>query len=502
MPESDEAELKLRTARTIKWNTIDRVVTQVLYALTGIVLARELTQEDFGLVGAVLVFQAFANMFVDSGFSSALIQRKNPTDVEYSTVLWFNMGMSAGIYMLFFAGAPLIASFFQHDARLIPLSRVMFLVLIVNAASNVQVNRLVKNMNVRLMAMANIAGLGAGSVLGIFMALKGFGAWAMVAQTLGMAVVRTVMLWFMSAWRPLLMFSVTALKSVFGVGMGVMGTVFLNLVFQNIYSFLIGNRVGLVSLGYYTQADKWSKMGIASLSQILTVSFLPVLSQFQDAPDRFARAVGKMNRLTAYLLFPAMALLAVIAEPLFHILFGTKWDASIILFQLLLLRGVFTVLGAVYNNYILSLGRSRLLVYTEFVRDVVALIAIIVTLPYIVLTQPDDPVYGIRILLWGQILASVVTWAVTLVIACRLSGRSVVAFLGDLIPYLCLSVLTIIGVGWLPLFITAPVWLMLLQITAGCGIYISVNWLLGSVVQREAMKYIFGRLIKSDGPKP
>lgn len=129
----------------------------------------------------------------------------------------------------------------------------------------------------------------------------------------------------------MMVFSWRSLRSFFKVGSGVMFSSFLNVLFQNIYSFFIGNRVGLAGLGYYTQSDKWSKMGIASFSQVLVASFLPVLSQVQDDPERYARSVAKINRFTAYLLFPAVGLLVVMSAPLFHCLFGTKWDPSIVL---------------------------------------------------------------------------------------------------------------------------------------------------------------------------
>ena len=279
---SDTADLKLRTARTIKWNFIDRVLSQVLYAVTGIVLARVLSQEDFGLVGATLVFQAFASLFIDSGFSYALIQRKNPTQVDYSTVLWFNIGIATLIYAILWVCAPLIAWCFQNDPRIIPLSRVMFLSFILNASAIVQTNRLMKKMDVKMIAISNSIGLIISGAIGILLALNGYGAWAVVWQTISLAAIKSATLWFTSHWLPSLTFSWNALKSFFNVGSGMMITSFLNTLFQNIYSFFIGNRVGLVSLGYYTQSDKWSKMGVMSITQILTSSFLPVLSQVQD----------------------------------------------------------------------------------------------------------------------------------------------------------------------------------------------------------------------------
>lgn len=143
-----EPSLKLRTARTLKWNTIDRVASQVLYAVIGVVLANVLGKEDFGLVGVLLVFQAFAILFVDSGFGAALLQKKEPTQKDYSTVFWFNLGVSVAVYMILWFCAPVIADIFQGDKRLIPLSKLMFTAFIINGLAIVQTNRLMKKMDV------------------------------------------------------------------------------------------------------------------------------------------------------------------------------------------------------------------------------------------------------------------------------------------------------------------------------------------------------------------
>ena len=187
MPE--QHDLKLRTARTLKWNTIDRVSSQVLYAITGIILANILSEEDFGLVGAVMVFHAFATLFVDSGFSYALIPRKSPTQTDYSTVLWFNIVTATMLYAILWFCAPLIAKCFQDDPRLIPLSRVMFLSFIINATSIVQTNRLMKQMTVKMIAISNCIALIVSSTIGIYMAIHDYGAWAIVWQTISFAVI-------------------------------------------------------------------------------------------------------------------------------------------------------------------------------------------------------------------------------------------------------------------------------------------------------------------------
>lgn len=465
------------------------MASQVLYAVTGIVLARELSQEDFGLVGVLLVFQAFASLFVDSGFSYALIRHKQPSKLDYSTVLWFNIAVAAAVYLILFACAPLIAAFFQGDQRLIPLSRVMFIALIINAAAIVQTNRLMKAMDVRMVAVSNSLGLIAGGVVGIVLAVKGFGAWAIVWQTLTLAAVKTGVLWLSTRWKPLWRFSLRALATYFGIGSKMMFSSFLNTLFLNIYGFLIGHSVSMSSLGYYTQSDKWSKMGISSLSQVLTSSFVPPLAAVQDDRQRFRAMVSKINRFTAYLLFPALLGLIAVAEPLFHTLFGAKWDPSIILFQILLLRGVFAVFNSLYSNYMLVLNHGTAIVRLEILRDGVAVVALVLTFPYMALTLPADPVYGLRILLWGQFAATFLTWIVSLIVTVRLTGLSAASFLRDNMPYLAQTLLIVPIMLWVGSWVEAP-WLKLtVELAVALALYVGGNAVFGSKIQRDVFAY-------------
>lgn len=485
--------LRNRTAGALKWNIVDRVSTQVLYAVTGIVLANLLSQEDFGLVGAVLVFQAFASLFVDSGFSYALLQKQRPTRLDYSSVLWFNLGSATLLYVVLFAGAPLVADCFGGDARLIPLSRLMFLSLILNASMTVQINRLMKAMDVRIVAMANTIGLVAGGVVGIWLAVIGAGAWAIVWQSLVMLAVKSLILWVASRWRPLMCMSWGNLRAFLGLGSKMMFSSFLNTLFLYIYSFVIGNRLGLTALGYYTQADKWSKMGTSSLSQVLTSTFVPTLSAVQDQPERFVRLCSKMNRLTAYILLPAMIGLTVMAPALFHTLFGTKWDASISLFQILLLRGIFVVLISLYTNYLLAKGHGHLIVRLEVARDVLALIVLAAALPYMSLTTPDNPVYGVSIMLVGQLAVSVAMWIATLVVTARAVDAHSMAFLRDLVPYVAMSLLIVPVVRYAAAWTDTAILQFVSQLVIGVVLYIGMNALLGSAVQRQAFDYIRGK---------
>ncbi len=480
----EESDVKLKTARTLKWNTVDKFASQVLYAVTGVVLANVLSKEDFGLVGAILVFQSFASLFVDSGFSSALIQKKNPTERDYSTIFWFNLAMSVGIYVILWFCAPLIARMFG-DERLTGLSRAMFVSFILSALAIVQTNRLMKQMTVARVAIGNTVGLVVSGAVGIWLAVAGYGAWAIVWQTLTLTGVKSLFLWLTTGWGPRHRLSLASLRSMFSVGFGVMSSSFLNTVSLNVYSFVIGAYYNLSQLGCYTQADKWSKMGITSFSQIVTSSFLPVLSGFQDDKERLLRAMRKMNRFAAYLLFPAFLLLITVAEPIFHILFGTKWDEAIVLFQILVARGIFLVLTSLYNNYILAIGRSKALVGYEVVKDVLMVAAIIVTIPC-----------GVTEMIWGQFAASGVFYVYALVFTGHVTGYRARNIVGDVLPYFFIALLVACcqaAVGaWL-----SNAWLSLLGQCVVCVVvYYGINRLLRSNIQREVLTYAFGRFRK------
>ncbi len=472
-----EKPLKSRTVKALKWNVIDRISTQLLYAVTGIVLARELSQEAFGMVGALLVFQSFAMLMVDSGFSWALIQKKQPDNTDYSSVFWFNLIMACAIYGILWLCAPMIARLFGDNAELIPLGRLMFLTFIINALSIVQTNRLMKQMNVRPIAVANMISLIIGGIVGIWLACIGYGAWAIVWQSISLNAVKALCLWIYCRWIPARKLSISSLRSFFRIGVGMMGTSFLNVVFQNIYSFFIGNRSGLVPLGYYTQADKWSKMGITSITQIITSTFLPTLSEIQDDRARYQRIVRRIDSSTALLLYPSVACLVVMAPGIFHLLFGSKWNPSIILFQLLLVRGVFTILNTLYNNFMLALGNSKSIFRLELLRDTIALIALILTLPQLDISNGNAMIHGLVILLVGQLIASAVTWCVSLVITSRVTGIKIVSYLKDSYPGLILACLLASALWLIQLFLGDNVATLAVQSFVATTVMLPIVWI-------------------------
>ncbi len=484
--EAGEASLKLKTARTLKWNTVDKLASQVLYGVVGVVLANVLSQEDFGLVGALLVFQAFAIIFADSGFGAALLRDKNPTEEDYSTVFWFNLSVSVAIYLVLLACGPLIARIFQDDVRLIPLSRVMFLTFVLNALAIVQTNRLMKRMDVRMLAISNVVAQIAGGGLGIGLALGGYGAWALVWQSVTIAGIKTAILWATGRWLPVCWIKIESLRKIWRIGLSVFSSSMLNTVFLNVYSFVIGSAYSMRSLGVYSQADKWSKMGSASLSQVLTASFVPLLSKFQDNGDDFKRYVRKINRFTAFAVFPALLGLAAIGSPLFNTLFGQKWDDAILLFQLLCVRGVFVVLISLYGNYMLSKGYGKRLFIIEVVKDSTIALAIIATIW----------TWSVELLVVGQLVASIVTWLVVMVMAGRSIGYGERAMIGDLLPFAAASI-AMAGITLAIGIMEMPPLVALISSMAGGGLaYLLLMYVFRIPELREASAYLLGRFRK------
>lgn len=495
--EMSQSPLKTLTAGTIKWNAIDRVSSQLLYLFVGVVLANLLTQAEFGLVGTLAIFQAFATIFIDSGFGAALLREKEPSQRDYSTVFWFNLAVSLGVYLLLFLGAPLIADMFHGETRLILMSRVMFLSFIINGLAIVQTNRLMKQMNVKMIAISNSAGLIVGGIVGVWLAFAGFGAWAMIWQTIAIAAVKTSILWLTGGWLPSLNFSRESLRKIRTVGFSVFSSALLNTISLNVYNLVVALFYSQATMGVYTQADKWSKMGSASISQVLTSSFVPLLSKVQDSRPDFERYVDKTGRFTSFILLPAMIGLTMIAAPLFHLLFGNKWDEAIPLFQMLTVRGIFIVLISLYNNYLLALGKSRHLIASEIVKDSLIFIAILATIFF----------GSIDLLILGQLISGILTWLILLKVTAHGILMPTRRLLSSLFPFLAAAMAMAAAAGIAGLFgfmdYTAPQDPSLLKRSLINGAVILAQMAAGAVVYilllrktpefAEAKEYLFHR---------
>lgn len=481
--QSNNSDLKLRTARTLKWNTVDRLVSQVLYSVVGIVLANTVSKSDFGIMGVILVFQAFATIFVDSGFATSLLQKKNPTEKDYSTVFWFNLIAAVVIYWGLWFTAPTIAKWFHHTEALISMSRVSFLSFIFTGLGIVQTNMLMKKMDVKRVAVANMVAQSISGGVSICMALYGWGAWALVWQGVCNTFLKTAWLWIFGTWCPKIIFSASSLRDIARVGSSMFASSFLSTVCNNVYSFIIGIFFPLASLGIYTQADKWSKMGASSLSNIFTSTFVPLFSAVQDDIPKFRHVLGKANRMVAFIAFPFIGGLIVMGAPIFHLLFGNKWDAAIPLFQILCGRGIFTVLTILYSNYVLALGYARKLLIVEIIKDSLMIGAIFVTLP----------LGTLEAMVWGLFISGFLSWGVMYYVAGKITGYAYGKFITDMLPYAVITIAIMLVIHFYAIIIISPALQLLLMTVTGLAIYYIVLKLSGSVAMRDAMNYIMHR---------
>ena len=367
----------------------------------------------------------------------------------------------------------------------------MFLAFVINGLSIVQVNRLKKRMEVRLLAIADLCGLVVSGGVGMAVALCGHGAWALVWQTVSLAAVKTLLLWTGSGWRPRGVLSLDSIKGIWRMAMSILSTATLNTLCLNLYNIVIaGTFSSLASLGVYTQADKWSKMGSASISQILTSSFVPLLARVQDDAAAFAAYVRKIDRFTSFIALPVLCGMAIVGTPLFHFLFGSKWDAAIPLFQILCIRGIFVVAISLFGNYILSLGKGRLLVKVEVIKDVLMVVAILATVWRL----------DIELLVWGQLAATLLTFVAVLVMTAIVVGRRWTLMLADTVPFLlatvamcaaCLGLRALIGSTHSPTPLSPGCGLgLLLEILAGAAVYLLLLTLTHTPEPREALAFL------------
>ena len=329
------------------------------------------------------------------------------------------------------------------------------------------------------LTLANILSLGLSGALALILAFTGFGVWALVVQTLSLSFFKSAILWISNKWRPLWVFSKASFRSIFAVGSNILMTSFINTFFQNIYALIIGAWYSTKSLGYYTQADKWSKMGTMGLSQIIGFSFFPALSSIQNDEERMGRIFTKMNRMTSYLSFPVFIGLIIVAQPLFHSFFGTKWDASVVMFQWLTLKGIFFIFTSLLNNYLMAKGRTRIIFVMEVIKDIIALATILVTIQI-----------SLMALIIGQVVIGAIHYGITSWAASRYTGYTILRQLKDMFPYCAISMLVGAVLLGLNMVITNSYMLLTAQIITGSALYVVINLMFNSKIQQEIFKLI------------
>ena len=316
-----QKSLKQKAAAGMVWTSIQKFAGMGISFISGIILARLLTPYDYGCIGMLSIFMVLAETIIDGGFGSALIQKKKPTQIDYSTIFYWNIGMSIVMYAVLFVSAPAIARFYDIPL-LTSVLRVQGLVVFIYAFNIIQQNQLRKKLNFKLLSIVTITTSLVSLGVTIFMAYKGFGVWALVAQNLITAAIPALVFWFYVKWRPIWAFSWASFKELFSFGFYMFLTNILNKFSQQLQGLLIGKYYNPVTMGYYSKAHSTEKIASHSISQVMSQVTYPLYSEAQDDKKQLANIIRRLTMTLSYLTFPMMFVLLLCAKPIFILLYS------------------------------------------------------------------------------------------------------------------------------------------------------------------------------------
>ena len=422
-----QESLKSKTAHGVLWSSVERFSIQGVHFFVTLVLARILTPKDFGLIGMLAVFIAIAQSLVDSGFSLALIRKQDRTEIDNSTVFYFNIVTSIFVYLLLYVTAPFVAVFF-HESQLTDLMRVLCLVVIINSFAVIQRVIYTASVNFKVQAKATTIAAVLSGVIGIAMAFRGAGVWALVSQQLSSALFNTLLLWYYSLWRPIWAFSWKSFKQLYLFGVNLMLVGIAETLYQNSYQIFIGRFFPASQLGHFTQAKHIATLPSSNISGIIARVTYPVMSKIQEDNEKLSEVYRQLARVIAFVVFPMMCGLAALSFPVIEVLIGSQWHFAAILMIPLSFSFMFYPVHAINMNILQVKGKSKLYLESEMIKKVISIVFLVGTIPF-----------GIIIMCYGRIVSSVLTLFVNMFYTSRQVRIGLFTLIKDLMPILLLS---------------------------------------------------------------
>lgn len=353
-----QKNLKQKAASGMVWTALQKYSTMFISFISGIILARLLTPYDYGCIGMLSIFMVLAETFIDGGFGSALIQKKQPTQEDYSTIFWWNIGMAVLMYAILFVSAPAIARFYNIPL-LSDVLRVQGLVLFIYAFNIVQRNQLRKRLNFKVLSIVTIITSVTSLSVTIFMAYSGYGVWALVAANMISSAIPAIVFWFFVKWRPIWIFSKKSFKELFSFGVYMFLTNLINQFSSKLGRLMIGKLYSPVILGYYSKAAGTEELASRSISSIMTQVTYPLYVQVQDDMVAMRNMIKRLTMTLSYVTFPMIFILMLCAKPIFILLYSDRWLQSVPYFQVLCLIGLSSCLQSVNTQPIAAIGKSK-----------------------------------------------------------------------------------------------------------------------------------------------
>ena len=420
--------LRQKAVKGVVWTALQKYSTMLIQFVSGIILARLLTPYDYGCIGMLMIFMLLAESFIDGGFGSALIQKKNPTQTDYSTIFFWNMGLSVVLYAVLFLSAPAISRFYGIPL-LCDVLRVQGAVLFIYAFNIVQRNQLRKKMNFKVLSIVTILTSLTALTITIIMAYKGFGVWALVAQNMLTAAIPAIVFWFYVKWRPILVFSWQSFRELFSFGFYMFLTNILNQFGQQIQGLLIGKFYNPATMGYYSKANSTERLASTSISKVMAQVTYPLYAEVQDNKTALGDMIKKITMTLSYVTFPLLMILLLCAEPLFILLYSDRWASSVPYFQVLCIAGLAYSLQSVNYQSVAAIGKSRTMFVWTFVKRFVGIVFVVAGLL----------VDGMRGLLIGMVLNTWFSYFVNIGLVSKHIGYRWQNQLLDILPVLLAS---------------------------------------------------------------
>ncbi len=477
------AELKHKVVKGVAWSTIEKVCSALLQMVVSLVLLNLLSPEDYGIMAIVAAFPAILMPLVDSGFSQALIRKKDVDDIDYSSVFYVNIVISLALYTLLVALAPAISNFFDVP-QFRELAPVLYLLIPINSLSNIQNAILSRSMEFKNLSLYMLVANAVSSGVAIWMAIEGLGVWALVGQRLGVVVVKTILLWAGSSWRPKWLFSMERIKGMFSYGSRILLSDLVSNIYYQISTIFIGKMYTKAELGYYDRGNKIKELPVTStIMAVLNVTF-PAFARQKDDRQKLAINARKVYLLWAFVMLPLMGGLIVVAEDMFRALLPEVWLPAVPYLQILSIGGLLAPLSVISFNIVKVCSDGKMIFRIEFIKKLVATAVLAITIPI-----------SIEAIAWGQVAIFVSDMTINALAARRYVGEwSLWRRICDAVPvaFTTAAMLAIVVlVGHLMAGVGA-LWVFVTKIVVGMASYALLSELFHLEAWREMKEILVG----------
>lgn len=470
--------IRKKIAKGTFWSAIDIISGQGVTFVVGLVLARLLTPSDYGLIGICLIINTVLSAFVDGGFSNSLIRKKEVSDLDYNTMFLSNIGLSIGLYILLYLATPFIASFFNNDV-LEKLIHITSLILIIDALSIVQNTIITKRLDFKLRAKASFTASIISGCIGIVLALKGYGVWALAVQIVSRSLLNTILLVIVNRWLPCFTFSRDSFRYMWSFGWKLVATTMLNQIFNEIYQTVVAKCYTPATLGQYTRAREYAKIFSSNISNIIQRVSFPMLSNIQDDKERLLSVYRKSIKMTSFVTFVCLFSLSSVSDSLIYVLIGPQWHQAAQFLPLICLSLSLQPLSAINLNIMKVYGRSDVVLKLEIIKKSMAILPIAL---------------GIFVGIYWMLVGSVITGISAFVINTYYIGKQMeytsLQQIKDIIPSIRIALLIAIPAYIITILDASELLTLLLQVICIVALFFSLCIFTKNEEYKELMKMV------------